>query len=153
MSFENSQTNLSKEEELKLRKKFDERYAKDDKEKIDALFDKIQKQQDDDNKKEVEVNQKAINAFDKIFSPKTFVVYIEDIAFTFKHNLSIFEYERFRNIDNNDTKNKLKFLHSLLLDPVITYEQFIQLPAEHITYAERKIYDFFLLNLTNIKSS
>ena len=124
----------------------------DDKSKqIEQLFASMQKQEEDDIKDNIEKDEKAMSKFAEIFKPKTFTLDIEGVTFFFKYNLSIYEYEQLKNLEKDDIHGKLRFFHTLVVEPKVSYDMFKDLPAEYIAYAEQKIYDFFLQKLTKVK--
>jgi hypothetical protein len=144
-----SKSNLNKEESKKLNEDFLKDF--DDKQKqIEDLFSKMQQTDEKETERIVKDNQEAITKFTDIFKPKTFSLLIGDITFFFKYNLSIFEYEQLKAIKEEDIIGKLKFLHTLVVEPEIDFDLFKELPAEYIAYAEQKIYDFFLNKLTKV---
>ena len=145
---------LSKEEEDKLRKSFDKKYANKNKaDRIDSLFESIQQSDEKEKQEIIEANTQAIETFTDLFKPQLFSVKIGDMTFFFKHNLSIFEYEELRQIQDGDTDKKLKFFYNLLHSPKIDYDLFKDIPAYYIKYVEQKIYDFFLNGIVLVKEA
>lgn len=142
---------VSKEDSENITKDFISSLDKNKQQQIEDLFSKMQQRDSVEQEENIKTNEDAIKKFTQLFKPKTFSLLIGDVTFFFKYNLSIFQYEQLKLIDPKDINEKLKFFHTLLVEPKIDFDLFKELPAEYITYAEQKIYDFFLNNLAKIK--
>ena len=128
-----------------------ERFRKnnpDRKEKVDALFDQLEQNENIQNEEQEKKNVDAIKTYKDLILQQYEETELNGVKFKFRINATAIEFEERQLI--KEPKEKLKYIHRFLVEPQMPLEDWLQMPPEISKYIEQKIMEHFIRGLVQM---
>ena len=122
-----------------------------DEEKVKEVFEQLEEASKLTTKIENKRMSKAIKTYKELICDNTIELDIDGVKFVMKRNIPAVDY--YESAGSDDHKDWLKLVHSLIIEPEMSFDEFLQMSAHVVKYLEMVVNQHFLTDFSRVASN